>query len=262
MSTFNTELNTKISFIVRKNKEVIHNAHIWVCGKMSQDDINKIDDNEHYMNIINKFFDSVDYDITEVIFSTGKKDDEKFDTIIVDSSIILDDKKLSTRANLKVKRVDFNGDHIIKYIHIWFPKKIDKKAIEDHIFGYHLRNRINNYFGSTDYELINFTHEEKPENVETYEIFIDKHETIKREDVKKETIELEEMSIQDLMNLKDRIEEIIFKKENNLTDDEYEFFLENEEHVKIEDVKEMFKLFQKDKFKFKKIKIRQKLELT
>ena len=56
------------------------------------------------------------------------------------------------------------------------------------------------------------------------------------------------------------MKEIIFKKENNFTDDEYEFYLENEEFVKQEEVKTMFELYKKDKFKFKKMKIKEKIK--
>lgn len=253
------ELDTKISISVKKDTGVTHKAHIWFCGKMTQEEINKIDNSVYYKVMINTFFGENTYEITEVLYTSSKKSDEDYNTIIVDESDVKDE-KVDTKAIIKVKRVDFNCNHIIKTIHIWFPGRKTKADIDAEIFGYDIRNRIQNYFGSADYELVDVKYEKNILNEEFFGTYIDQHLTIKRENIKKESINLEEMNLTELLNLKDRVEEIIFKKENNFTDEEYEFFLENEEFIKKEDVKKMFDIYKKDKFVFKKMKIKQKIK--
>lgn len=253
------ELDTKISISVKKDTGVTHKAHIWFCGKMTQEEINKIDNSVYYKVMINTFFGENTYEITEVLYTPSKKSDEDYNTIIVDESDVKDE-KVDTKVIIKVKRVDFNGNHIIKNIHIWFPSRKPKTDIDTIIFGYDIRNRIRNYFGSTDYELVDVKYEKNILNEEFFGTYIDQHLTIKRENIKKESINLEEMNLTELLNLKDRVEEIIFKKENNFTDEEYEIFLENEEFIKKEDVKKMFDIYKKDKFVFKKMKIKQKIK--
>lgn len=253
------ELDTMISLSVKKDTGVSHKVHIWFCGKMSQEEINNIDDSIYYKDMINKFFGKNTYEISDVVYSTNKKPEEDYNTIIIDESIVPDE-NVDTKAIISVKRVDFNCNVIIKKIHIWFPDRKTKSEIETTIFSYDIRNRINNYFGSTDYKLDDIIYERNISNEEYYGTYIDEHSTIKRENIKKEPTNLEELDLTQLLNLKDRIEEIIFKKENNFTDDEYEFYLENEEFVKREEVKTMFELYKKDKFKFKKMKIKEKIK--
>ena len=253
------DLDTKISISVKKDTGVSHKAHIWFCGTMSQEEINKIDNSVYYKEMINKFFGHNTYEISEVVFSTDKKSDEDYNTIIVDDSIVPDE-NVDTKALIKVKRVDFDTNYIIKKIHIWFPGKKTKKEIEDTIFSYDIKNRIHNFFGSTDYELEDIEYGQIVNKEDYYNTFIDEHITLKRQDIKKGSVDLEDMDITQLLNLKDRIEEIIFKKENNFTDEEYGFYLENEEMIKPEDVKAMFEIYKKDKFKFKKMKIKEKIK--
>ena len=45
------ELDTKISISVKKDTGVSHKAHIWFCGAMRQEEINKIDSNVYYKDI-------------------------------------------------------------------------------------------------------------------------------------------------------------------------------------------------------------------
>ena len=50
------ELDTMISFSVKKDTGVSHKVHIWFCGKMSREEINNIDDSIYYKDMINNFF--------------------------------------------------------------------------------------------------------------------------------------------------------------------------------------------------------------
>ena len=68
--------------------------------------------------------------------------------------------------------------------------------------------------------------------------------------------DLTKMTDVELMNLKERIDEILFKRENNLTDDEYTYYLENENTIDVKDIK----MYYKDRFIVKKNNIRKILK--
>ena len=77
--------------------------------------------------------------------------------------------------------------------------------------------------------------------------------------VESKDIDLNKMTDLELSNLKDRIDEILFKREHNFSDDEYEFYLENEDIIEVEKVKSFMSEYKNDKFKIRKNRIRVKL---
>lgn len=80
----------------------------------------------------------------------------------------------------------------------------------------------------------------------------------KHEKVNFKKIRLKEHSDDEILELKNRIEIEMFKRQYELTDEEFNFYMDNQD-INFNDIKTTYTLYQGDPYKLRKEKIREKL---
>lgn len=278
-------LDTKISYKVIDNKNVSHYFQLWTCGKMSQENINNL---ENYTalrdRVMNKVDGGIKCDVEEVIFQK-KPIITEYGEIYKGRALgsLKVEKELNTKVSMRITLNNYGNDTLVSMTHMWLPGKFSKSEVIVQLNSMYFKNKLKNYLGTEDSEIVEVLYTiDKPIKTDFYDIIIDSKMTIKQtmsllpkiidktsevfswdidKKPKAEKFILSDMDNVELLNLKDRIEEILFKREHNFSDDEYEFYLENETLFKPTEIKEIYAEYLNDKFKIRKMKIRKKLGL-
>ena len=175
----------------------------------------------------------------------------------------------SFKTKVELKTVNsFGGNQA--YFYIWFLGRLGNDEITKKLNSDYIKKDFKTLSGSVDvtWKIIQtkWTVE-----IPTYDLFdklyIDSsisHSDTDKQNLKlpiipnKKTtdVDIKLLTDDELLNLRDRIDELLFKRQYKLSDDEYTYYLENETLIKPEEVKIYFS----DKFKLKKMNIRRILK--
>lgn len=148
------------------------------------------------------------------------------------------------------------------YSHLWLYNRVDRDEVERLLNSSELKYSMMSKYGiGYEFKICKVVYElNRPKN-EHYKMFYTDSSITLTEQPKKNKngislSELSNLSDTELENIKDIIDELLFKRKYEFTDDEYEFYLENDNMIKPENVKSFLIKNKEDKFKMKKNKIR------
>lgn len=169
----------------------------------------------------------------------------------------------SSNGNLDTKiELTIKCDNKSYQTHLWLKGKINLNEVDSILNSNEIKYMIiGKYDQNYTTKILNIVHTiTKPINeyyktIYTDSTIVDLINSTKTS-INDNKIDLDRMTIDQLINLQDRIDEILFKRKHNLSDDEYEFYLENENMIEAKDVKSFMLEYKNDKFKMKKNKIR------
>lgn len=177
--------------------------------------------------------------------------------------------KYDTRAVIIIKFAGFPHGKIMN-CYMWFAGSIYENEIRHRLKDLKINTEEKYFITSIEVKNILFT--SKSKDVKYEELILVKEVDVAPK-TKVVTKDVEKIVVPDVLNvdlchyddeeldgLLDRISEEFFKREHELSDDEYSFYLENKKIIRLEDVKKTFQEIKGDAYKFKKMKIRETLE--
>jgi len=287
----NIKLDTFITFNIINKSAKKYKLYMWSCGKMAQEAINDLPKYQALKDRVVLAWDAISYDIDEVVYRT-KTNSEDYGVIYnfnPATNTALTPIIQNTRVRLELRLYDYSNNHDTKitYVHMWLPGIVKIKQVNGYIDGEYFRSKLLETYGTTTCLVCEKTLGVMKKGEDFYGLYFDSIKLIKNgetlpalpvvldssnivyeaeiinpfpEKIIIEKMDIEKMNVVELLNLKDRIDEKLFKYQYDFTDDEYGFYLENEDFIKPENIKEFYKIYLKDNFKIKKMRIRKILE--
>ena len=249
-------LNTLINIKTTGTNGGVQYLHVWIEEKTYEKDLNKIS------NLYNRIKYVYKTEIIEIISFQYmvKTTDDTFGRIYEDLVELpkQNSNNVDTRVNITLRKT--NSTNIVTYtLHTWLQSKVSEENARRLVNGVNMKNHIKKFLGTSDYSIDNVVYvNNKPDSHEYYGIFIDsvEHTPLSKKSEIIDNKNFDDLTDEELLNLKDRIDEVLFKREHGLTDEEYSFYLENEDIVKLEDVKTLYLIYKVDKFKIRKLRIK------
>ena len=255
VTNINNSTRVYLSIISKKGDTIL--AYMWLPNQLTLEDVKE----KHINTIKNKvgvYYDTENFNIINT--TQSHKLLMYYYNVLYTENI--KNPCLDTKIYLELRRKEINGITSVFNLHVWLQSKISEEVAKSTMSSYNMEKQFNSYFGSIDYNVIRIEYlDNRKETEEYFDIFIDS--TVKKEITSNlpNQKQLEDLTDLELINMKDRIDEILFKRENKLSDDEYSFFIENEDIVSLENVKELYNIYKNDKFKLKKIRIKNNLKV-
>lgn len=173
-------------------------------------------------------------------------------------------KILYTRVNIKIEIKGYPHGRICK-LHFWLDGDVDRDDIDNYI-----ENKVELKFEKIDKNDIEKIYVDKliytstrDEKENFGDIIFDSITNIlpdtknnEKNVQKTKNLILDKIPTDELKELKNKVDIELLKRQYFLNDQEYDFYKINENIIKLEDVKDIFKQYNGDAFKIKKLNIR------